>query len=161
MTLETPPNHHLFNVISNNQLGQLSPLIERRQRGNAANLNTPTTLLPSMIRFDASPELLQVFRPAMAGVPQAAALVNAAHAPVALDTLIPANRIPGPTMSLAEFCEAYKLTDGIQKKLEENGYSGSHTFQYAEWQELKDAGLKAGEIAQMKHALFSWSTVPS
>ena len=128
MTLKTPPNHYLFNVISNNQLGQLSPLIEHCQCGNAANLNTPTTLLPSIIHFDASPELLQVFCPAIAGVSQAIVLVNATHAPVALDMLIPVNHIPGPIMFLAEFCKAYKLTDGIQKKLKDNGYSGSHTF---------------------------------
>jgi len=60
-------------------------------------------------------------------------------------------------MSLAEFCEAYKLTDDVQRKLKENGYSGTHIFQYTEWKELKDAGLKAGEITQMKHTLFSWS----
>lgn len=71
--------------------------------------------------------------------------------------LIPGDRMPGPDMPLAEFCLAHRLTDGVRNKLEENGYSGSHTFQYAQWEELREAGLKAGEIAQLKHAIVTWS----
>ena len=32
--------------------------------------------------------------------------------------------------------------EGVCSKLEENGYSGSHTFQYAQWEEWWEAGLK-------------------
>ena len=71
--------------------------------------------------------------------------------------LIPGDCVPGPDMLLAEFCVAHRLTDGVRNKLDENGYSGSHTFQYAQWEELKEAGLKAGEIAQLKHAIVTWS----
>ena len=78
---------------------------------------------------------------------------------VASDMLIPIDRLPGPELSLDDFCKTYRLTDSVQKKLDENGYCGSHTFQYAEWKDLKsDAGLKAGEIAQLKHAITTWST---
>lgn len=71
--------------------------------------------------------------------------------------LIPGDCVPGPDMPLAEFFLAHHLTDGVQKKLDENGYSGSHTFQYAQWEELREAGLKAGEITQLKHAIVMWS----
>lgn len=78
---------------------------------------------------------------------------------IASDMLIPINHLPGPELSLDNFCKTYCLTDSVRKKLDENGYCGSHTFQYAEWKDLKsDAGLKAGEIAQLKHAITMWST---
>ena len=74
------------------------------------------------------------------------------------DTLIPADRAPGPMLSLDDFCKAYLLTDGVRTKLDENRYSGLHSFQYAEWKDLKsDAGLRAGEIAQLKHTISTWS----
>lgn len=63
-TIDKPPSHHLFDAISSNHLGQASPLLERRQRANAAS--TPT--IPTQIQFNASPELLQLLRPAAAPV---------------------------------------------------------------------------------------------
>ena len=78
---------------------------------------------------------------------------------VTSDMLIPINCLPGPELSLDDFCKTYHLTDSVRKKLDENGYCRSHTFQYAEWKDLKsDAGLKVGEIAQLKHAITMWST---
>jgi hypothetical protein len=164
-TLDTPPNHHLFNAISNNQLGQLSPLLERRQRGNS----TGSAAAP-VINFNVPAEFIQLFHPpaAPAATPLATAAAAAPAAPIqplappaflmVSNTLIPADRAPGPTLSLDDFCKTYLLTDGVRTKLDENGYSGSHTFQYAEWKDLKsDAGLKAGEIAQLKHAISIWS----
>ena len=71
--------------------------------------------------------------------------------------LLPHDRIPGSRLTLADFCAIYELTENIQTKLDENGYNGSHTFRFAELQDLKDAGLKAGEIAQMKDAIWRWS----
>lgn len=61
------------------------------------------------------------------------------------------------TCQILCYSVTHHLTDGVRNKLEENGYSGSHTFQYAQWEELREAGLKAGEIAQLKHAIISWS----
>jgi hypothetical protein len=164
-TLDTPPNHHLFNAISNNQLGQLSPLLERRQRGNS----TGSAAAP-VINFNVPAEFIQLFHPpaAPAATPLATAAAAAPAAPIqplappaflmVSNTLIPADRAPGPTLSLDDFCKTYLLTDGVRTKLDENGYSGSHTFQYAEWKDLKsDTGLKAGEIAQLKHAISIWS----
>jgi hypothetical protein len=163
-TINKPPSHHLFDDISSNHLGQASPLLERRQRANAAS--TPT--IPTQIQFNASPELLQLLRPAAAPIP-AAALAPAAEiiAPpaqvaglVSSDSLIPHGRDPGPQMTLENFCTAYKLTESVRVKLDENGYAGSHTFRYGEWKDLKEAGFKAGEIAQMKHAIELWTSVP-
>jgi hypothetical protein len=162
--LDTQPNHHLFNAISNNQLGQLSLLLEHHQCGNSTGSATAP-----VINFNIPAEFIQIFRPPAA--PTATPLATAAAAapatpiqpltpPVFLPsgTLIPADRVPGPALSLDDFCKTYLLTDGVRIKLYNNGYSGSHTFQYAEWKDLKlDAGLKAGEIAQLKHAISLWS----
>ena len=121
----------------------MSPLLERRQQGNSS------TILST---------------PIQAAAPMPATLVQSITPPVfqpliASDMLIPADCLPGPELSLENFCKIYCLTDGVQNKLDENGYSGSHTFQYVEWKDLKsNAGLKAGEIAQLKHAISMWST---
>ena len=163
VTLDTPPNHHLFNAVSNNQLGQLSPLLERCQRGNS----TGSAAAP-VINFNVPAEVIHLFRPPAAPATPVTAVAAAPAIPIqplappaflmVSDTLIPADRAPGPTLSLDDFCKTYLLTDGVRTKLDENGYSGSHTFQYAEWKDLKsDAGLRAGEIAQLKHAISTWS----
>jgi hypothetical protein len=160
-TLDMPPNHHMFNAISNNHLGQMSPLLERRQRGNSTNGSAP------VFNFNIPNNVFQIFKPP-AAVPvmpvqgTAPALVTPiAHIPPQLsltENLVSADRVPGPELPLEEFCRMYRLTDGVQNKLDENGYSGTHTFPYAEWKDLRDAGLKAGEIAQLKHAISVWST---
>jgi hypothetical protein len=164
-TLETPPNHPNFDGVSNNQLGQLSPLLERRQRQNTSNGSAP------VFNFNIPSEVIQMLRPS--AIPSTPIQGPAAPLPatpvqsiapsvfqpiMVSDMLIPTDRLPGPELSLSDFCKIYRLTDGVQNKLDETGYSGSHTFQYAEWKDLKsDAGLKAGEIAQLKHAIFMWS----
>ncbi|KIJ94982.1 hypothetical protein K443DRAFT_42298, partial [Laccaria amethystina LaAM-08-1] len=119
-TLDTPPNHHLFNAISNNQLGQLSPLLERRQRGNS----TGSAAAP-VINFNVPAEFIQLFHPpaAPAATPLATAAAAAPAAPIqplappaflmVSNTLIPADCAPGPTLSLDDFCKTYLLTDGV------------------------------------------------
>ena len=103
---------------------------------------------------------LALLTPGAPIVPQASAL------PVLLPVyagitgmLIPGDHVPGPDLLLSEFCLTHYLTDSVHNKLEENGYSGSHTFQYAQWEELREAGLKVGEIVQLKHAIMMWSTL--
>jgi hypothetical protein len=151
----------LFNTISNNHLGQMSPLLECRQCGNSTNSSAP------VFNFNIPNDVFHMFKPP-ASVPvtplqaTAPALVTPiAHIPPQLsvtETLVSANRVPGPELSLDEFCRMYRLTDGIRNKLDENGYSGTHTFPYAEWKDVKDVGLKPGEIAQLKHTISVWST---
>lgn len=146
-------------------------MLERRLQAKNTN-STP----PVSINFNIPPEVAQLLRPVPATpeptnflAPAPAIMPQVPAPPVPLPQagpvfigttgmLIPGDRVPGPDLSLLEFCLAHRLTDGVRNKLEENGYSGSHTFQYAQWEELKEAGLKAGEIAQLKHAILTWST---
>jgi len=138
-------------------------LLEHRLQ--AKNTNTSPT---SVINFNIPPKVVNLLRPqAVPATPEPTNLLAPApsivpYIPVpayggTTGMLIPGDRVPGPDMTLAEFCLAHRLTDGVRNKLEENGYSGSHTFQYAQWEELREAGLKAGEIAQLKHAIVTWS----
>lgn len=140
-----------------------APLLEHCLQ--ARNTNTSPT---SVINFNIPPEVVNLLRPVPATpdatnaiAPRPSIILDMPVAqPVFTGTtgmLIPGDRMPGPDMPLAEFCLAHCLTDGVRNKLEENGYSRSHTFQYAQWEELRKAGLKAGKIAQLKHAIVTWS----
>lgn len=71
--------------------------------------------------------------------------------------LLPTDRVSGPHLTLDEFCMLYSLSESVKRKLDENGYSGAHTFQFVELQDLKDGSFKAGEIAQLKDAISQWS----
>lgn len=116
--LDTPPNHHLFNAVSNNQLGQLSPLLEHRQCGNS----TGSAAAP-VINFNVPAEVIHLFRPPAAPATPVTAVAAAPAIPIqplappafpmVSDTLIPADRAPGPTLSLDDFCKTYLLTDGV------------------------------------------------
>lgn len=165
-SLTAPPNHLLFRNLPSNQLGQLSPLLEHHLQAknsntsptSVINFNIPPEVVHLLRPIPATPEPMNLLAPAPMIIPQVPALP--VTLPMYVGTtgmLIPRDRVPGPDMSLAEFCLAHRLTDGVRNKLDENGYSGSHTFQYAQWEELKEAGLKAGEIAQLKHAIVTWS----
>jgi hypothetical protein len=173
-TLHKPPSHHLFNALNNNQVGQVNALLERRARFNAQSAPVAPTM---NFNLNIPAEVATFLRPqAPPGPPPAAVLVDAPALagpardpgpvlqplPVVSNTtqsmLISSDRLPGPELSLADFCLQYGLTNGISQKLDENGYAGSHTFEYASWDEMRDAGLKSGEIAQLKHAIAKWST---
>ena len=167
-SLTSPPNHPLFRNLPNNQLGQLSPLLECCLQEKNTN-----TLPTSVINFNIRPKFVQLLHPVPA-TPESTSLLTlaapivpqASTPPVLLPVyagttgmLIPGDRVPGPDLSLSEFCLTHHLTDSVHNKLEENGYSGSHTFQYTQWEELREAGLKVGEIVQLKHAIMMWSTL--
>ena len=135
--MNAPPNHHLFNALSNNHLGQVSPLLECRLR-NAA----PPAPATPVFNFNVPPDLITLFRePAHQPNQPQSGTSNSSFAPMLSPMLLPSGRISGPDLSLSDFCIQYGITDSVKIKLEENGYVGSHTFQYAELQELKDAGL--------------------
>jgi hypothetical protein len=170
-TLQKPPSHHLFNALNNNQVGQANALLERRARLNAQSAPAPPVAPTMNFNLNIPAEVATFLRPQAPPGPPAVD-VPAATArdpglvlqplPVVSNTLqsmlISSDRLPGPELSLADFCSKYGLTNGISQKLDENGYAGSHTFEYASWDEMRDAGLKSGEIAQLKHAIAKWST---
>ena len=105
-----------------------------------------------------APPMLQTHAPGHNPTTIAHLLPVPQHSLPVSNMLISSDRLPGLEMTLREFCTKYALTDGVIKKLEENGYAGSHTFEYASWDEMREAGLKSSEIAQLRYAIMKWST---
>ncbi|KIJ92269.1 hypothetical protein K443DRAFT_113827, partial [Laccaria amethystina LaAM-08-1] len=134
-SLTAPPNHQLFRNLPANQLEQLIPLLKCRLQ--AKNSNTSPT---SVINFNIPPQFVQLLCPVpttpaptnlLAPAPTIVPHIPAPATPAYSGTtgmLIQGDRIAGPDMTLADFCVVHRLTEGVCSKLEENRYSGSHTF---------------------------------
>lgn len=133
-----------------------SPVINFNLPGELIQLLRPAPVLAAPA-FESLARAAPILEPALPILSAATAAPVAPYSGLQDASLIPVNRIPGPELSLEDFCRSYRLTEGVRSKLDLNGYSGSHTFEYATWKDLFDAGLKTGEIAQMKHALLTWS----
>ena len=73
-------------------------------------------------------------------------------------TLLQENRAPGIDMPIAEFCDAFGLTDGIKDKLIKNKYSFSRVLRFVTIQDLKEMSFQNGEIALLRDAADRWST---
>lgn len=71
--------------------------------------------------------------------------------------LIAASHAVGPDVSLANFCAQYGVGDGVQDKLLAEGYTSAGLLEYVTAADLKEVGLKLGEIAALKHAVAKWS----
>jgi len=56
----------------------------------------------------------------------------------------------GPRLSLDNFCVLYDISQDLQHKLIENGYTVSHSLCFATIQDLEAISVLHGEIAQLK-----------
>jgi len=127
-TLYKPPSHHLFNALNNNQVGQVSALLERCVRSNTQLV--PPLAAPTMnFNLNIPAEVATLLCP-HAPPPAANTPVSTAHDPgsvlrplpvISNTMLVSSDRLPGPELSLADFCSKYGLTTGISQKLDENG----------------------------------------
>jgi hypothetical protein len=149
--MESPPNHHKFNMIPGHQLNELSPLLQHRLANH--NQSTASNSAAPVFNFNIPPELLNVFR-----------LTNVQpteeHAPPTMQEqhyLLQPGSCHGPDLSLDGFCALYNLSDGIQTRLHENGYTSAETLTFIVVPELQEMGFKFGEIAAMKAAMKHWS----
>jgi hypothetical protein len=144
-TLYKPPLHYLFNALNNNQVGQVSALLEQRVCPNTQLPSLPAA--PTMnFNLNIPAEVAMLLCP-HALLPAADTPVSTAHDPglvlrpllvVSNTMLVSSDRLSGPELSLADFCSRYSLTASISQNLDENGYAGSHTFEYASWNEIRD-----------------------
>ncbi|KAJ7131306.1 hypothetical protein C8R44DRAFT_871813 [Mycena epipterygia] len=99
-----PPNHKLFDGLNDKSLGTRSP---------SCNMN-----------FNFLPELVQLFRqpapaPAPTPAPAPAAVPFHAHVPM----LIPAPFVPGPNLSIEDFCAKHDLDDDICARFKSNKFN--------------------------------------
>ena len=74
-------------------------------------------------------------------------------------TLLQENRAPGIDMPIAEFCDAFGLTDSIKDKLDKNKYSFARVLRFVTIQDLKEMSFQNGEIALLRDAVDRWSTI--
>lgn len=156
-----PPNHAHFNIIPTELLGRPSLLSIRRQQldeQTKAKAATSQAVQP-VINVNFPPEM---FQPHRLGVTQAvpthipaATQLQAMHAAASL--LSPTQLASlGPRMSLVEFCVAFDVSDTLQTKLSNNGFTSSHSLRFASLDDLKTIGILCGELAQLKDAVCRW-----
>jgi hypothetical protein len=71
-----------------------------------------------------------------------------------LDILLPPSCSTGPFMSLTVFCVKYNITEVVQTKLDDEGYTDVHFLQYVSITELKEASFKNREFASLRFAVL-------
>lgn len=80
-----------------------------------------------------------------------------AHALVASDQLLPANRTIGVEMPLAQFCATYNLSANIRSILQDNAFENVTLLRFVSIPQLEKMGLRLGEIAALRDAIEKWS----
>ncbi|KAG2352028.1 hypothetical protein BDR07DRAFT_1440071 [Suillus spraguei] len=120
--MESPPNHHKFNMIPGQQVNELSLLLQCR----LANHNQPiaSNSAALVFNFNMPPEVLNVFRPTNIQP------TEERHAPPTMQdqhSLLQPGSHHGLDLSLDGFCTSYNLSDAIRMRLHENGYTSAET----------------------------------
>jgi hypothetical protein len=72
-------------------------------------------------------------------------------------TLLQAGRIPGPDMTIREFCTLYDLTDAIHDKFANNSYLHARMLRFLTAAETKEMNFLLGKVAALQDALDHWS----
>ncbi|KAG0701026.1 hypothetical protein DFH29DRAFT_876205 [Suillus ampliporus] len=157
-TLEKPPNHSHFSMVPEELMGQQSVLaLHRQQLDEQAQLkasSTGNTQNTPVINVNFPPELFHSLH-ALEQTPTAA-LPPVLHppAPVVTSLLSLAQlAAPGPQMCLTDFCVAYEVSETLQTKLLQNGFSSSHSFRFTSLEDLESIGLLQ-EIARVANVTF-------
>jgi hypothetical protein len=110
------------------------------------------------VHINFPPDFANFLRPVAAPAPAAP---NAFIPPLnTADMLIPHPRIPGPDLSIEDFCSLYDLDTDICDRFKEHKFKRSNAFKFVEVNELKEMGFLRGEIAELKVAIGVWSQLP-
>ena len=110
--------------------------------------------------FQAAPMPVHIYnyqQPLIPGLPGAAGAPHLELLPKQATCLIPIGHEEGIKYNLPTFCEIYNISLEILERLQENRITGSHAFGHLTADDLKDMGLKLGEIIDLKHAVKEWS----
>jgi hypothetical protein len=167
-----PPNHRLFD----NRPTKLSPVLQRRR--DAQNQAVPAAATPTF-NFTIGREVIDLLRgnlnvpyanpgtPAppyqdSEPVPPVAmpALNSAIHVPkydVQCPTLLQSDRLPGPDMTITDFCAQNELGDGTLQKFNAHGYERARVLRFITLDDVTKMGLRLGEIAELRDAIERWS----
>jgi hypothetical protein len=173
-TLETPPNHRLFDP----ENAKLNPVLRRRAEMAQGQQQAGAGAAP-IINFSFGREFADMLRgrmntpaanaePPIYTPPAPAQNVNA-HPPMyaappapnaydlACPTLLQVNRKPGIDMPLDAFCEQFELDDGIRNRFREHRYKHARMFRFLTIKDLEMMAFMAGEIAEVRDAIDRWS----
>ncbi|KAF9064206.1 hypothetical protein BDP27DRAFT_1426053 [Rhodocollybia butyracea] len=148
--IDSPPNDPLFTT--NNEDNSLaSHVLQQRQvrRNSTAN--------GSNISINITPKVAALLRPAPLPS-QFPTPITTATATLSLLLLSP-DHMPGPHMTMADFCTRYGLDESVSLKLIQLGYANMNSLQYTQVSDLKECGLLPGNIAQLHAAVLEWSLV--
>ena len=63
-----------------------------------------------------------------------------------------------PPLTMAEFCQEYKLSDKIHKLLDDQGFETVGALLKITDADLENAGFKVGHIAELKRALSNFAS---
>jgi len=146
-TLEKPPNIALFDPVSKHAVVSKSPVLQARLDAIAREKGPQQPLIPPINII-----LPNNYQPAPAILP---AIVPTG--PASLGGLIPETHNEGPKIDIATFCAIYCIPDDIHQCLRENKITGTHAFSQIAVTDLKDMGLKLGEIIDLKQAIKEWA----
>jgi hypothetical protein len=182
-TAEIPPNHHLFD----NQPTKLSPVLQRRRdaqnqatvaaaaaptfnftigkevidllRNNVPDVGNPGVPAPPY-QEPVPPVAMPAPVPPVA-MPVAVAMPAPNPAVPRYDvqypTLLQADRLPGPDMTITEFCAQNELGDGTLQKFNAHGYERARVLRFITLDDVTKMGLRLGEIAELRDAIERWS----
>ncbi|KAJ7862829.1 hypothetical protein B0H13DRAFT_2354477 [Mycena leptocephala] len=157
--LDTPPNNKLFDQVATAARAVQSPLLQRRLelKEEAARKNAPAA---PQVHINFPPEIANLLRPA--APPPPAAVPNVfIPPPNTANMLIPYPRIPGPDLSIEDFCSLHNLDTDICDRFKQNKYKRTNAFKFVEVDDLKAMGFMRGEIAELTVAIGGWSQLPS
>ena len=165
-TIETPPNHRLFDP----ENAKLSPVL--RKRAELAKQQGQQQGAAPIINFSFGRELADLLRgplnapaanvdPPIYMPPGSAPIYTAPPCDYDLScpTLLQVNRKTGIDMALDAFCELYELDDGIRDRFREHRYKYARMFRFLTMKDMEAMAFKAGEIAEVRDAIDRWSAV--
>ncbi|KAJ7829625.1 hypothetical protein B0H13DRAFT_2372445 [Mycena leptocephala] len=131
-------NHHFYSVALN---------FDRSHRKAGTHRFISTSVLNSQIS-----SVLWLLLPPAPAVPNAFI-----PPPNSSNMLIPFPCLPGPDLSIEDFCALYNLDADICDRFKQQRYKRTTSFKFVEIPELKEMGFMPGEVAELKVAIEEWS----
>ncbi|KAJ7690877.1 hypothetical protein B0H17DRAFT_1201448 [Mycena rosella] len=124
-------------------------------KDEAATKNAPAA---PQVHFNFPPDFANLLRPAA----PAPALPNPPITSLDPSTmLVPPPRVPGPELSIEDFCAFYSLDTDICDRFKQIKFKRTNAFKFVEVIELKEMGFMKGEIAELKVAIEEWAQIPT
>ncbi|KAF6749086.1 hypothetical protein DFP72DRAFT_819426, partial [Ephemerocybe angulata] len=158
-TINRPPNHAMFDPVRGN--APKSAILQARLRGiekekasTAALAAPPVPAAPQPIVNIVLPNDMFGMR---FGAPGPAPALPMPVPAQDNDSLLPAGLVPGPTLTIAAFCEKYKLSDAICDRFTGECFTSTAGFRFTKVSELRAIGFKAGEVVEVRSAVEEWA----